>query len=199
VEPKTRGESLREGGSTEVRVPARTRANRCVNRAPCRQTCGTTVQSCLASQGARSARLKRPVDLQRSQESDTTEGVLGRSSILSQWQRGFSPTGEDGGTILVRRVKPYTVRQRGRRCGSRRSAWNRRAGARGRQGTSEDGTISMKAPPAVARTTKRGGSASRTPKGVVARECQSAAPAAPRGRRRRGCIEVGSAEASVSE
>jgi hypothetical protein len=35
--------------------------------------------------------------------------------------------------------------------GSCRSAWNRNGGACGRQWTSEDGTISVKAPPAVAR------------------------------------------------
>ena len=38
------------------------------------------------------------------------------------------------------------------RGGSYRSAWNRHDGARGRQWTSEDGTISVKAPPAVAGT-----------------------------------------------
>jgi hypothetical protein len=62
----------------------------------------------------------------------------------------LSSRGENGGTILVRRVKPTTRIVDGARGGSCRSAWNRPGGARGRQGTSEDGTISVKAPPAVA-------------------------------------------------
>jgi len=61
-----------------------------------------------------------------------------------------TPWGKNGGTILVRRVKPTTRIVDGARGGSCRSAWNRPGGARGRQGTSEDGTISVKAPPAVA-------------------------------------------------
>jgi len=84
----------------------------------------------------------------------TTEGVLGRSSILSSRERssplGQSLGGKNGGTILVRRVKPTTRTLEGARGGSCRSAWNRPGGARGRHGTSEDGTISVKAPPAVA-------------------------------------------------
>jgi len=62
----------------------------------------------------------------------------------------LSFTGENGGTILVRRVKPTTRILEDARGGSCRSAWNRHGGARGRQGTSEDGTITVKAPPAVA-------------------------------------------------
>jgi len=91
---------------------------------------------------------------------DTTEGVLGRSSILSR-------SGEAGGTILVRRVNLSSCSRDRARGGSCRSAWNRYDGARGRHGTSEDGTISVKAPPAVASATKRGELASRMPRGIA--------------------------------
>jgi len=84
------------------------------------------------------------------------EGVLGRSSILSRKGGSNSPSGEDGGTILVRRVNPSSCSRDRARGGSCPSAWNRCDGARGRHGTSEDGTISVKAPPVVAETSAGG-------------------------------------------
>lgn len=48
-------------------------------------------------------------------------------------------------------------------------------------------------------TTKRGGSASRTPRGVAAPRTQRRGPRGPTGTLGRGCIEIGSAEAGVSE
>jgi len=92
-------------------------------------------RSCLAPQGVRSVWLKRRIDpAQARRKHDTMEDVSGRSSILSQWERIHSPTGEDGGTTLVTRVKPTPDALEGVRGGSYRSAWNRTGGARGRQG-----------------------------------------------------------------
>jgi len=73
--------------------------------------------------------------------------ALSRRGLSKQ---GALFTGANGGTILVRRVNPTSRATEGARGGSYRSAWNRHGGARGRHETSEDGTISMKAPPAVA-------------------------------------------------
>jgi hypothetical protein len=71
-------------------------------------------------------------------------------SLRGLSKQGALFTGANGGTILVRRVNPTSRATEGARGGSYRSAWNRHGGARGRHETSEDGTISMKAPPAVA-------------------------------------------------
>jgi len=62
-----------------------------------------TIRSCPAPQGVGSVWLKGRVDCaQARREGDTTEGVLGRSSILSlRREDSLSPTGEDGGTILA--------------------------------------------------------------------------------------------------
>jgi len=65
-----------------------------------------------------------------------------KALLSSERRERWDDPGQAGETDLVR--------QRGARGGSCRSAWNRHGGARGRQGTSEDGTISVKAPPAVA-------------------------------------------------
>jgi len=65
--------------------------------------------------------------------------------------------GDDGGTVLALRVNQAPRLKESGRGGSYRPAWNRFGGARGRHRVSEDGTGSVKAPPAVATmTTKRG-------------------------------------------
>jgi len=123
--------------------------------------CEATVRSGLVPQGTGSAWMKRHAAGPEARwKSDTTEGVLGRSSILSRrdtLSRGALFTGANGGTILVRRVNPTSRATDGACGGSYRSAWNRHGGARGRHETSEDGTISMKAPPAVAKRPSAGG------------------------------------------
>jgi hypothetical protein len=78
------------------------------------------------------------------------EGVWVVPPFSPVGERPLLERGEDGGTILVSRVKPTARAADGTYGGSYRSAWNRSGGARGRQGTSEDGTMSVKAPPAVA-------------------------------------------------
>jgi len=122
---------------------------------------------------------------------------------LSKEERS-SPSGEDGGTILVRRVKP--------------SSWAtdaHEAAAVGRlgtdpmvpeddNGTSADGTISVKAPPAVARDDQARGvsiqNAARRCRtagsGTVPRVTNGDVGGAPGDR---GCIDVGTAKANVSE
>jgi hypothetical protein len=112
----------------------------------------------------------------------------------------LSSRGENGGTILVRRVKPSRCTTERAHGGSYRSAWNRRGGARGRQGTSEDGTISVKAPPAVARDDQaRGVRIQNAGRRYRAASCSGMVPAVLRGCWGRGCIEIGSAEAGASE
>jgi len=102
-----------------------------------------------------------------SQDSDTTEGVLGRPSILPR-ESASSPSGADGGAILVRRVNPssYAADLRTRRqlsVGLEPARWCPRTtwDVRGRDDFGE-GSSSRRN-----WTTKRGGSASRTPQGVA--------------------------------
>jgi hypothetical protein len=65
--------------------------------------------------------------------------------------------------------------------------------------TSEDGTISVKAPPAVATDDQARGVSIQGAERRRRVACSDAVPADPRERRRRGCIEIGSAKAGVSE
>jgi len=89
--------------------------------------------------------------------------------------------------------------RRGAWGGSCRSAWNRRGGACGRQWTSEDGTISVKAPPAVAiRRRSAGGQHSGRRKAPPRRKLGRGSGWG-NSQPGRGCIGIGSTEAGVSE
>jgi len=177
------------------------------NMPSCRQTYGTCLRFCLVPQGIRPAWLKRHVGgcrLTGHAIRRKASWVVPPFSLEIPRANRLSPPGEDGGAILVRRVNPSSCSRDRARGGSCRSAWNRCDGARGRQGTSEDGTISVKAPPAVAHANRRGGSASRTPRGVAVLQARARFHWSPWGfppaaLGDRGCIDVGSTEASVSE
>jgi len=112
--------------------------------------CAATVRSGRVPQGTGSAWMKRRVDGPEARRKTIRRKASWVVPPFSPQGEKLSSRGENGGTILVRRVKPTTRIVDGARGGSCRSAWNRPGGARGRQGTSEDGTISVKAPPAVA-------------------------------------------------
>jgi len=168
----------------------------------CRQTRGTRLRSCLVPQGIRSAWLKRCVDMRE------LTGLTARRKAswvvppfsLDEVRESHSPAGEDGGAILVRRVNPSSCSRDRARGGSCRSAWNRCDGARGRHGTSEDGTISVKAPPAVARCDEARGVSIQNAERRCRAVCSGAVPeSAMAGSGDRGCIGFESVEAGVSE
>jgi len=139
------------GGRLRKGARKRARAKRCAVRALRRQTRGSTIRSCPMPQGVGSTRLKgRAAEPEARRKTIRWKASWVVPPFSPLW-RECSSRGENGGTILVRRVKPTSCVGEGARGGSYRSAWNRHGGARGRQGTPEDGTISVKAPPAVAR------------------------------------------------
>jgi len=145
--------------------------------------------------------LDRHIDpAQARRKDDTMEDVSGRSSILShagedllssgggRWN-GSGHAGESSLRTLQKACRAAAVG----RLGTEPMV---PAGDNGRQ---KDGTISVKAPPAVATDDQARGVSIQDAERRRRVACSDAVPANPREGWRRGCIEVGSAEASVSE
>jgi len=200
VEPKARGESLRGGGSTEARVQARVRAKRCASRDSHRQNvwhahsvlsdaarhqvgmAGTPYRSCASSQETRHDG--------RRLGSFLHSLSVGEDSLSYGGGRWDDPghAGESDSECRRRRAERQLP------VGLEPKRWCPRATR-----ASEDGTISVKAPPAVATDDQARGVSIQDAERCRRVACSDAVPANLRERWRRGCIEVGSAEAGVSE
>jgi len=180
---RARGEARGQGYSTKVLVQASAPANRCAGSTQALQTCD-------ASNPFPSGTARCWVGLtERSGQSCvSTPGDTTRWK--APWvERPFGSAGKSGSTRRREREGrqlPVGLEPK-RRC------------PRGDRAVSEIGFVSVKAPPAVAMYEGRGGSASRAPRGVTARECSNAVLAEATRSQGRGCTESRSIEASARE
>jgi len=202
VGPRARGESPRGGGSTEARVQARARANRCASGTLRRQTRGAHHSILSGTARCWVGVAERPRRLCASSQGRRYDRRRPGSFLhpLST-SRGFAlPHGGGRWDDPGNRVKPAPRILEEVRGGSYRSAWIRRDGARVRHRTSEDGTIFGEG--SSSRRNSRPSARGSHPGRREASPCRklgrgSSSPYG--GKLGRGCIEVGSAEAGVSE
>jgi hypothetical protein len=198
---RSRAARKRSRSSAEVPSKIGVRANRCADTLPNRQRGGAClILSGVARRQRREAEMPRASSASPQDVADTTKGVPSRSSIFSLWGDGSSVRG-DGGTILTLAVKLTSCVADAHGAEAGRRGRSRRAGARERHGASEGRSGFGEGSSSLPATGKRGGSASRAPRGAVAqpKNAQARFQFGDSAESERGCIGVESAQASVSE
>jgi hypothetical protein len=200
VGPRARGESPRGGGSTEALVQAGARAKRCASR-------DLTPSKAWHAHSILSGAARRQVGVvgrpcrSRASLQETRHDGRRLGSFLHSLSVGEDSTPHGGGRWddPGHAGESDSERSRGRAgrqlpVGLEPSRWCPRATR-----TSEDGTISVKAPPAVATDDQARGVSIQDAERCRRVACSDTVPADLREGWRIGCIGIGSAEAGVSE